>query len=103
MNKFTPGPWFFVEDIRDESDGFTYIAGYDIKSNSAEIVGCEGISGDSDENLANARLIAAAPDLLEALEKAREDINWMINTGQQLNAHCFDYICAAIASARGEA
>jgi hypothetical protein len=68
MSKFTPGPWFVVEDLRDETDGYTFIAGYDVQSDSSEIIGCEGISGDSAENLANARLISAAPDLLEALE-----------------------------------
>jgi hypothetical protein len=41
-------------------------------------------------------------ELLEALEKAREDINWMLNSGNSLNGFVFDYIDAAIAKARGE-
>ena len=43
----------------------------------------------------------AAPALLEALEKARDDINWMLNSRQFLNADVFNYIDAAIAAARG--
>jgi len=100
MNKFTPGPWFAVEDIHDESDGFTYIAGYDIKSNGAEIVGCEGISGDSAENLANARLIAAAPDLLGALEAA---VTSMLDSGYNASESVvIRKARAAIARAKGE-
>lgn len=44
----------------------------------------------------------AAPALLEALEKAREDINWMLNSKQFLNSDVFNYIDTAIAAARGE-
>lgn len=57
-------------------------------------------------NCANARLIAAAPDLLEAGEKALEDCNWQINNGKHLS---FQAICnlaelldAAIAKARNQ-
>lgn len=39
--------------------------------------------------------------LLAALEKAREDINWMLNSGQSLNGHVFDYIDGAISKAKG--
>lgn len=40
--------------------------------------------------------------LLEALEKAKEDINWMLNSRLFLNADVFNYIDVAIAAARGE-
>jgi hypothetical protein len=44
-----------------------WLAGYDVTSDAGEIIGCEGIipGGNSE---ANARLIAAAPDLLAALQ-----------------------------------
>lgn len=46
-----------------------YLAGWNIVSDGGEIVGIEGIvPGENAE--ANARLMAAAPDLLEALEGA---------------------------------
>lgn len=35
--------------------------------------------------------------LVSALKNAQEDITWMINTGQFLNAHVFGYIDAALA------
>lgn len=68
-NKFTPGPWEVVEDIRYEDKESQYTAGFDIFNfDGTSVVGCEGISGDSEKERANAILIAAAPDLLEALE-----------------------------------
>ena len=71
MTKFTPGPWRVEVDMRIDTDlnghprGEEYISGYDIYSDNICIVGCEGILGDSE---ANARLIAAAPDMYAALQ-----------------------------------
>ncbi len=68
----TPGPWAVVVDMRTEYDRTSdreseWLAGYDVTSEAGEIVGCEGIiTGGNNE--ANARLIAAAPDLLAACE-----------------------------------
>ena len=90
--KFTPGPWSSGKEIpltakANDTAGFSLVF----------------VNRDNKEEVeANARLIAAAPDLLEALIKAQEDINWMLNTGQHLNGHCFDYIEATIAKATGE-
>ena len=39
---------------------------------------------------------ARAERLAEALRKAREDINWMLNSRQFLNSFVFDYIDAAL-------
>ena len=36
-------------------------------------------------------------ELRAALEKAREDINWMLNNAKPLNSFVFDYIDAALA------
>lgn len=57
----TPGPWVASEMrvFRGDIDGNTYIAG----TAPADYSG-----GDTSEAKANARLIAAAPDLLAALE-----------------------------------
>jgi hypothetical protein len=69
--KYTPGPWTVEADMRIEECRATraelsYLAGWNITSQSEEIVGCEGIiPGPTSE--ANARLIAAAPELVEAL------------------------------------
>lgn len=46
---------------------------------------------------------AMRDQMLEALVKAQEDINWMINSGQLLNRFVFDYLDTAIDTAmKGE-
>jgi len=99
MNKFAAGPWKVVADERyDRFAEADRIVGYDIKSADGEIVGSEGISGDSEINLANARLIAAAPDLLEALSEIINDGGKFVMTHETHRK-----ARAAIAKARGEA
>lgn len=58
-NWYTPGPWKI-----DEPNGKNH--GFRIKSASEAWFGC-GLG--SDETVANVRLCAAAPELLEALEE----------------------------------
>lgn len=100
MNKFTPGPWEVVADERyDPFFCADKIVGYDVKSSAGEVVGSEGISGDSEINLANARLIAAAPELIEALEYCLD----CLGDEFALPADCQNNARAAIAKARGEA
>lgn len=65
---FTPGPWtaqlHFAKDYAGRSHAF--ITNGSIVPLAAVVLGVEGCS--QDEGRANARLIAAAPDLLTALE-----------------------------------
>ena len=65
-NKFTPGPWF-----HHGPSGSEHTAGGFIKSsadrNSSPLI-CSIYGTDGQPHKANANLIAAAPDLLEALE-----------------------------------
>ena len=96
-NKFTPGPWVVIEDIRTE-DGVEYIAGFNIQTEYGdELVGCEGIYGDFGGNRYNANLMAAAPDLLEALEAVMRAHD--LGT-HNFNAH--DLATKAISKARGQ-
>ena len=63
MSAHTPGPWRVYED-----DPFVVVAGAGFS-----ICGCEPgnpLDVSSDAAVANAKLIAAAPKLLEELEKA---------------------------------
>jgi hypothetical protein len=61
MGKYTPGPWTFLGLVeRDEVESWT------VQCADKRYVRCEGRTGNEAE--ANARLIAAAPDLLEALK-----------------------------------
>lgn len=82
-SKHTPGPWEMIpreQAIRTgdayAKDGWaSYVVGFDVWAADGErpIVGPNGIPAlEADE--ANARLIAAAPDLLGALITAREAI-----------------------------
>lgn len=99
MSKHTPGPWyaFWNENfwqINTESDEFQNMCIGDV-CESSEIFDKGHKPHDHAE--ANARLIAAAPDLLEALEIARFHVS-MEGTADDL-----EKVDAAIAKARGEA
>ena len=96
MSKHTPGPWTAVanptcyewEIRRDEDDPGTYLA---------TVIGREDTS-DTDE--ANARLIAAAPDLLLQLQRLERIARDTIDADGALIAAC-DNALAAIAKAEG--
>ena len=72
----TPGPWEAC-DPGDYSD---------FDGQSVVILGDDRrmavVQGDSDEAVANARLIAAAPAMLEALRDIR---SWLLDSGQLID------------------
>lgn len=89
MSKHTPGPWT-VEPPSDQTPHIWITA--PTSSGVAKIETCNYDDGQgerlTDEDFANARLIAAAPDMLAALKYAR--------------SHGFiDQVEAAIAKAEG--
>ena len=63
---FTPGPWFLSQESNVSIDIRSSRNREDLKHN--HIVSC---CIESTQDLANARLIAAAPDLLAAIEYYR--------------------------------
>lgn len=66
--KGTPGPWKLTYHLYDNGiGGCTETIGTDSNSWIAEAKGTHVFNGTADEVLANAQLIAAAPELLEAL------------------------------------
>lgn len=93
--KHTPGPWH-IGLRQPSSDKFIY------GSNGGEVADCNMESNFPEENLANARLIAAAPELLEAL---RDALGSLIEARDE---HDFNSACTikiaqdAIAKAEGE-
>lgn len=114
-NKFTPGPWHVV--LSDNATPFiTHEGGQDwsdIDDRSSRICHLPAEVMEGFNSLNNARLIAAAPELLQALENLLTaysgpddriccngtDCGCMGVTEHQLAEH---YARAAIAKARGE-
>jgi hypothetical protein len=102
MSKYTKGPWW-VEEGTEEDEGRLFICHSGTMCDVTTVVNIERkIDRNKEDNMANAHLIAAAPDMLAALVQAVEwieDDRW----GE-------DYICeewysearAAIAKAKGE-
>lgn len=91
--KHTPAPWMRVHNSRGRT--------YRIISSANETVTALPIVGgidDFDENEANARIIAAAPELLAALEKL---IAQTVADGKPATHALLD-ARAAIAKAKGE-
>ena len=88
MSNHTPGPWKWI-------CGDTKLI-----SEDKTIISTEYPFGDPTE--ADAHLIAAAPDLLEALENLILDCDFWITMGVNMNCNFVDQAKAAIAKAKGE-
>ena len=103
----TPGPWHahFVSAIAEESDREFYTA-TGITTNSEVEFARDGARGDlvawiphDRSHEANARLIAAAPDLLAALERLL--VESMVDEGEQCDMPAAQELArAALAKAR---
>lgn len=59
MSKHTPGPWIVIAD-EDDNEGYTVVAGPDQMP-----IALPQVVHDESTEIANARLIAAAPELLD--------------------------------------
>ncbi len=91
----TPGPWFAVGyQVEIESDTVA-----DICTTNAHLFGQGGLHDDA-RAMANARLIAAAPDLLRLLEVARDCLEVSNYEGEE--DEVLAAIRAALANAKGE-
>lgn len=92
--KHTPGPWF-VEEFNGE-----FSLSFNVSAANESIAGLWYWTEDSnDKSYANARLIAAAPDLLEAGKALLAALN--IN-GYAIPESQGDALAAAIAKATGQ-
>lgn len=78
MVKHTPGPWNVMEPAANE-DGIAVVGGgQPLSSEEGMVAWCQRYmhtDGHDTENMANARLIAAAPELLEACKVGIESID----------------------------
>jgi hypothetical protein len=95
MSKHTPGPWEFYQRAGEGEDhkGFRVTTGNPRWWAIATIMPVDGAGVEGE---ANARLIAAAPDLLAALEKV-----WAEGVIPDGFALLQDQVCDAIAKAGG--
>jgi len=86
MAEHTPGPWTAKGSTIQITENFLMSPQWNENVDRDEI---------DQEFRANARLIAAAPALLEALENLENDAG-------QIPEHAWKIVCAAIAAAKGE-
>jgi len=99
MSKHTPGPWTFVPDDREDGIlGVVWGEGWPIAEIYSDIL-------DPEEAEADTRLIAAAPELLAALQGLYADqVDYLtLNNLGGMDNHWMKAARAAIAKATGEA
>lgn len=88
--KHTPGPWTLAQyakgfDLPIPVKEHKTIAVFSIGPNHGDIAYMQHGLWKDDQAIANARLIAAAPELLEALKMAvRQNEHEMLMTGEEL-------------------
>lgn len=106
MTKHTPGPWEMTKLDTEPRKPDAYVLGRSLPHHWTGIgeVRLNGCEPGSEENAANARLIAAAPELLAACEGARALIRTIdaANPGGFAVGMMLLVLDKAIAKARGE-
>lgn len=102
MNKYTPGPWFIEDNGRAISSNA--VTGIALVSMANIRYGWDGPDFvTASHRAANARLIAAAPELLEALKYCRNKIAYMQAHGEWYSpGRAIEMADAAIAKATGD-
>ena len=104
----TPGPWAIA--YMSQSDYTHLYITHDSQTRSQIIadlhcpvsINSEGETYSNENKQANARLIAAAPELLEALEACERYIHATMSDDNLAGIHEADFARAAIAKAKGE-
>ena len=102
MSNFTKGEWF----AKREGQSTVYIECRIGGGWLQEVAACGPTANGSEEQEANAKLIAAAPDLLEALQDLKREIILSDVDMDYIDSHFkpwLDKARAAIAKAGGEA
>lgn len=84
QEKFTPGPWEIADLSCCDASGNVWTAIHIGNEESREMIAeCYGEIGsynvDHDHIMANAALIAAAPEMYELLKKAQSCIDFILN------------------------
>jgi len=99
-SQHTPGPW------KAHFEEAYFVTGPDLGrvAMMMNLKGAYGLGGrrSGDESAANARLIAAAPDMLHALHMAAAILACACVDAPELMAHdAYQVVCAALAAATG--
>lgn len=95
--KHTPGPWTaFYKNKYDEWHVSLPIAGSNMKLSLCS----DGIQSENQE--ADARLIAAAPDLLDALKRLLRFVNAHTASGEVIPAQTVEHVRSLTAIAKAE-
>lgn len=92
--KFTPGPW--EAHVHPQK---TWVGAADASLGSLAVADVSPIGKAGDQVVANGHLIAAAPDLYSALERAARWLDCYCEPGEVCPLH---QARAALAKARGE-
>lgn len=96
MSKYTPGPWE-VESYLEPYN--RHLLTYQVRSEFFVVAKC----GTGFETKENARLIAAAPDLLDALEYILVNLERSPTTGiYEIHEDILEYAITTVAKAKGE-
>ena len=98
MSEHTPGPWDYVFDVSYTSGQYPEPDYEYARISSNKRFNIATIYPDSEEWRANARLIAAAPQLLEACEAALNNIDLNVYDCDKIERE----LSEAIAAAKGE-
>lgn len=99
---FTPGPWRVDTHVTTSGAGWGY--SWEVWSSRDEVVAAAFVSGHSDNFEANARLIAAAPAMYEALREAERFLDYFASgrtyfSGGGTPRTALDQVRAALAQA----
>jgi hypothetical protein len=97
----TPGPWEYVSKLSASENHKGFLVRTEKATRNGKWALAEVRPGDEDGRLgeANARLIAAAPELLEALQEVADRLALHTKHSEDLVAHM--RACKAIAKATG--
>ena len=98
MTKHTNGPWYAVSRMVEVAND----KAPDICTTNPQMFGQGHLSRSMREQLANARLIAAAPDLLEALQAMTEAFLDTEGSHGSVESDAMDKAYDAIARATGD-
>lgn len=98
MSTHTPGPWVFYADTPSTEPNWHIVT----TANRMRVLANVHIEPDNAMDLANARLIAAAPDLLEAC-KAALAVATLAYRGVSAAEPLIEQLRAAIEKAKGDA